>query len=201
MRRLAGQLGSTTVPEGLRALANEPSYAVMVLSLDQPFALLRGGKELKQMASLADCVHSELDKGFTKRARAHVKEVLDTPALLGPARQLAVQEALDESITALAEIIHQAGAFALHISDREIILLAPTHRVYDLARATHALLQTSFATAPTPARTWRDRRVTRGGSARSRIGAAVSVAVMTTILPSSRGPAGLRPGFAQCGRF
>ncbi len=178
MRRLAGQLGSTTVPEGLRALANEPSYAVMVLSLDQPFALLRGGKELKQMASLADCVHSELDKGFTKRARAHVKEVLDTPALLGPARQLAVQEALDESMAALAEIIHQAGAFALQISDREIILLAPTHRVYDLARATHALLQTSFAQVPT-----------HGGTKLAlRVGSVASHSAVITIVPGAEAP-------------
>ena len=63
-----------------------------------------------------------------------------------------------------------------------------------------AWAQQRSATAPTPASTLRDRRVTRGGSARNRMGATVSESLMRVILPLSRRLAGLRPGSVPFGR-
>jgi hypothetical protein len=140
------RLGVTEMPKSLGALAQGAGQvALVVFGMDQPAALLRGTKDLKQGATLADSVHSELEKSFTKRARTHVKEILDCPAHLGPARQLAVQEVFADFLaTAVPPLLDQFGAFAVHATDRELTIAAPVERVYPLVRALRAQQREAF---------------------------------------------------------
>ena len=149
MRRMAGVTGDVLVPEGYRSIVRDDEYAMVVMSLDQPQVLLRGGKELKQAATAADCVHSELDKTFVKRSRAQVKEILDTPPVLGPARHLSVQEALDGPLQMLPSVLAQHGAFAVHATSGELVMVAPAGRAYALAKAMRAYHQEAFLRVPT----------------------------------------------------
>jgi hypothetical protein len=182
MRRMAGAVGEVSVPKGLGALGGtDDTYALVVFSLDQPLALLRGGKDLKQVATLADSVHGELDKTFTKRARAQVKEILDTPPYLGPARHLAVQEALDDFLSAMPALLEKFGAFALQATDREVIVVAPSSQAYGLVRALRTQQQEGFVEVATAS----------GKRLASRAGALATSSGVVAIVPRSEVPGAL----------
>ncbi|MCL2823411.1 MAG: hypothetical protein FWD57_05410, partial [Polyangiaceae bacterium] len=144
MRRMAAA-ANVPVSDAYRAIASdENGYAMLVMSFDQTRALIRGGKDLKQTATIGDCVHSELEKTFTKRARTHVKEILEAPASLGPARHLAVREALDNFVYTLPAILAEHGAFAVQADSKELVIVVRPSRAYSLAKELRAHHQEAF---------------------------------------------------------
>lgn len=150
-RRMAADAGVTALPEALDAVVDEAGrYALVLFEVDDASLLLRGGKELKQAATLGDAVHAELAKSFTKRARSHTKEVLETPAPLGPARQMGIQDAQNAFLcSTLQQTLDRFGALAVHASEREIILIARAGDAYELSRALRDRMREAFVEVPT----------------------------------------------------
>ncbi|MFW5739021.1 MAG: type III-B CRISPR-associated protein Cas10/Cmr2 [Myxococcota bacterium] len=151
VRRTAAKAQLLSLPDALGQLTDEKGrYALITFALDDPGALLRGGKELKQAATLGDSVHSQLVKPFTKRARSHVKEVLESAAPLGPARQMGIQGAEQDFLTStLPALLDQHESLAVHASDREVIVAAPATRAYGLAKALRDAMREAFIELPT----------------------------------------------------
>ena len=145
-RRMGAAAGVVDVPEALSHVTGETGcYALVLFEVDDAALLLRGGKELKHVATLGDNVHSELAKPFIKRARSHTKEILETPAPLGPARQMGVLEAQNTFLSnALREVLDQFGALAVHASDRELIIVAKVDDAYPLTCALRERMHKSF---------------------------------------------------------
>ncbi len=157
MRRMAAKVGIVADSDVLGSLVSSArSYAVVWFGLDQPGMLQRGGKELKHAATLADCVHSSLSKSFTKRARSHVKEILDSAPPLGPARQMAVQEARQTFLSAtLPTVLHQFGAVAVHVGDGDLVSVVPVEHAYGFVRALRDRIREPFVQVDTPSgRRW-----------------------------------------------
>ena len=151
LRRMGAASGLVSVPEGLaKAIGDAGRYALVLFELDDTDALLRGGKDLKQAATLADGVHSELEKSFTKRARSHIKEILDTPAPLGPARQMGVQDAQRDFLSStVPAVLEQFGSYAAHASPRELTIIAPVDKAYALVHALRDRSREAFIELPT----------------------------------------------------
>lgn len=119
--------------------------AVIVMGLDQPGLLLRGTKEIKSAPTIGENVHSALEASFVRRARSHVKEILESPAVLGPARHIAVQQILaDFATTTAASLLQQHGAVVLQLTDRQLIALAPVTQAYKLVCAVREAQQDPF---------------------------------------------------------
>lgn len=182
LRRMAKAAELVSFPAGFEELVRGPEVALVLFQLDQAEALLRGGKELKHAATTADSVHSELDKPFVKKARAQVKEILETPAPLGPARQLAVQEAMQSFLReSLPPLLAQHGAFAVHASDREILILSPVATAYPLVRALHDRQRQAFVEVPTAS----------GARLVRHVGPGATSSALLAIAPSSEVAGGL----------
>jgi CRISPR-associated protein Cmr2 len=158
VRRLAPALPPEDAPFVLSSslreagvLSHETDLLALVLMVpDNHAALVRGGKDLKQGATLADCVHSAVGKHLT-RARSHLREILDTSPPLGPSRNASLCEAFRNfAVDSAHKLLAEHGAIPLLLTDDAVLAVAPAARTLELARALRARFREPMAELELP---------------------------------------------------
>jgi hypothetical protein len=118
--------------------------AVVVFALDQIAAMRRGGKDAKQAAAMGSLLHSLAGEPAAK-ARGALKEILDTPSLLGPSRLASVEAACTTvAMHTIPALVRDAGGTMIHATSEEQMALVPRHRVLGLVQAVRDRLRDGF---------------------------------------------------------
>ncbi len=117
---------------------------VVVFSADQLAALRRGGKELRQGATMADLLSGALSEAAAK-ARGATKELLDSIPVLGPSRLASLEAALTTTaLHTIPALVAEAGGTMLHAVADEQIALVPALRALELVQKVRARLRENF---------------------------------------------------------
>lgn len=110
------------------------SDAVVVFGLDQAAAIRRGGKELKQGATVADLLHSAGSDAAGK-ARGATKELLESISVLGPARLTAFEGAAQTlALHTIPRLVADAGGTMLYADSDEQIAIVASDRALELVK-------------------------------------------------------------------
>ncbi len=118
--------------------------AVVVFALDQVAATRRGGKDARQAAAMGSLLHSLAGDPATK-ARGALKDIVDTPSLLGPSRLACVEAACTTvAMHTVPALVRDVGGTMIYATSEEQIAMVPQHRVLGLVQAVRDRLRDGF---------------------------------------------------------
>ena len=118
--------------------------ACVLFSGDQLSALRRGGKEVKQGATMGDLMHTGISDG-TARLRGAAKELTESIALLGPSRLACFEHAAQAFVRlSIPKLVADAGGVVLEAVADEQIVLVPLDKVMPLVKAVRERYREAF---------------------------------------------------------